>query len=223
MPGDIDLKPAMKFIAELKKNNNREWFEANKARSLETMDAFERLVAAVLAGVSTVLDLDAARPKDCIMRIYRDARFSNDKRPYKNALGARFMPGGKRSGLFGYVLHLEPGGESMVACGMYDPEPAQLGRWREAVATDARPFRKIIGSAAFRRHCGGLWGESLKTAPRGYAADHPEIELLRRRQVCAVESFTDAAVTALGFAPAAIASMKAMKPFIDYLNTVAAA
>jgi uncharacterized protein (TIGR02453 family) len=222
MSSEPGLKHAMKFIAALAKNNDRAWFEANKARYQEALAAFEALVGSVLAGVGAAIDLEGASPRDCVMRIHRDTRFSKDKRPYKNAFGARLMPGGKASGLFGYVIHLEPGGQSMVACGAYDPEPAQLARWRDTIAKDSRPLRKILGSAAFTRHCGGLWGASLKTAPKGYPADHPEIELLRRTQVCAVEMFRDAAVVAPGFDRAAMESIRAMKPFLDYVNAVAA-
>ena len=154
------------------------------------------------------------------MRIYRDVRFSKDKSPYKTGFGAGIAPGGRKSGRMGYHLHLAPG-ESMVATGMWDPTPEQLTRFRNAVVKDSASLAKILGSAAFKKHFDGLWGEQLKNPPRGYPADHPAVDLLRRKQVCVTEPFADTQVTSPRFPALALDSMKAMKPFVDYLDRVA--
>jgi uncharacterized protein (TIGR02453 family) len=154
------------------------------------------------------------------MRIYRDVRFSKDKSPYKTGLGAGIAPGGRKSGRLGYHLHLAPGGATMAASGLWDPTPEQLSRFRNAVVKDASDFRKVLEVASFKRHFQGLYGEVLKTAPKGYPADHPEIELLRRKQVCVTETFADEVVASRRFPDLAVQSMKAMKPFVDYLNRV---
>jgi len=167
-----------------------------------------------------VEDLGGLTPKDCIMRIYRDVRFSKDKSPYKTGFGAGIAPGGRKSGRMGYHLHLGPG-ETMVASGLWDPTPEQLTRFRNAIVKDASDFMKITGSAAFKRHFDGLYGDVLKTAPKGYPADHPAIDLLRRKQICVTEPFKDEVVASQRFPGLAIESMKAMKPFAAWLDRVA--
>jgi len=217
-----DLHTALRFLADLADNNTRPWFEANRGRYEEAMGQFESLVAALLTGVGKWEDLEGLTPKDCIMRIYRDVRFSRDKRPYKTGFGAGIAPGGRKSGRMGYHLHLGPGGATMVAGGLWDPTPLQLAGFRNAIVKDAAPFTKILAAASFRKHFGTLTGDSLKTAPRGYPADHPHVDLLRRTQVCVSETFADSQVTSPEFPRLALQSMKAMKPFLDYLTEVAA-
>jgi len=217
---DLDLSGALKFLGKLKKNNNKAWFDSNKDEYLESMSQFEMLVARLIDGLGSVVDLDGLTPKDCIMRIYRDVRFSKDKSPYKTGFGAGIAPGGRKSGRMGFHLHLGPG-ETMVASGLWEPTPEQLTRFRNTVAKDAGELQKILGSATFKRHFDGLYGEMLKTAPKGYPADHPAIELLRRKQVCVTEGFKDDVVTSARFPTLALESMKAMKPFADYLDRVA--
>jgi len=109
----------------------------------------------------------------------------------------------------------------MIAGGLWDPTPEQLSRFREAIVKDAGPFLKILGAGAFKKHFGEVAGECLKTVPRGYSADHPQLDLLKRKQVCVSETFPDSAVVSEKFPALAVDSMKSMKPFIDYLNRVA--
>ena len=211
----------MKFLAGLSKNNNKPWFEAHREQYEQSMALFETLVGRIITGMSVLEDLEGLAPKDCIMRIYRDVRFSPDKSPYKTGLGAGIAPGGRKSGRLGYHLHLGPKGATMVAGGMWDPAPDQLARFRDAIVKDASRFLAIVGAAPFRKHFVEVSGETLKTAPKGYAPDHPQLGILRLKQVCVSEKFPDEVVTSAGFSARAVESMKAMKPFIDYLNTVA--
>jgi uncharacterized protein (TIGR02453 family) len=222
MADDLDLAVALRFLSKLKKNNNKAWFDANKDQYEAAMAQFEVLVGRLIEGMSRVEDLEGLAPRDCIMRIYRDVRFSKDKSPYKTGLGAGIAPGGRKSGRLGYHLHLAPGGATMVATGLWDPTPEQLSSFRGAIMKDAGAFKKILGAASFKRHFNGLFGELLKTAPKGYPADHPEIELLRRKQVCVTEPFTDEVVGSPRFPALALESMKAMKPFVDYLDHLTA-
>ncbi|HUI71675.1 MAG TPA: DUF2461 domain-containing protein [Spirochaetia bacterium] len=217
----IDLGPVLKFLAGLAKNNNKPWFEAHREQYEESMATFQTLVGLFINGMSRLVDLDGLNPKDCIMRIYRDVRFSKDKSPYKTGLGAGIAPGGRKSGRMGFHVQVGPDGATMVASGLWDPTPQQLSHFRNAIVDDAGPFLTIIGASAFRKHFGKIIGESLKTTPRGYPPDHPQQDLLRRKQVCVSEKFPDSVVTSAKFPELAIASMEAMKPFIDYLNEVA--
>jgi uncharacterized protein (TIGR02453 family) len=157
------------------------------------------------------------------MRIHRDVRFSRDKSPYKDGFGAVIVRGGRRSGRFGYYLHLAPEGETRLAGGMHDPSPAQLARFREAVVRDPKDLQAILHSAPFRRHFVGLRGDSLKTVPRGYPTDHPRVDLLRLKQAYVMEQVPDAVVLSPTFPRLAVDCYKAMKPLLDWINGVAAA
>ena len=223
MVEDLDLGTVLKFLTGLKKNNNKQWFDANRAAYEEAMAQFELLVGRLISGLSRVEDLDGIAPRDCIMRIYRDVRFSKDKSPYKTGMGAGIVSGGRKSGRLGFHVHLAPGGTTMIAGGLWDPTPQQLSRYRETISTDARPFKKILNSASFKSHFGQLTGDALKTTPKGFAADHPELALLRQKQVCASQTFADVVVVGPKFPDLALESLKALKPFIDYLNEVAVA
>ncbi len=218
---ELHLETALGFLSRLAKNNNKPWFEAHRDEYETSMAQFETLVGTLIEGMSRLEDLQDLTPKDCIMRIYRDVRFSRDKSPYKTGFGAGITSGGRKSGRMGYHLHLGPHGATMVAGGLWDPEPEQLSRFRDAILKDPAPFTRILGAAAFRKHFGQVTGDSLKTVPKGYPADHPQVELLRRKQVCVSETFPDPLVSSAEFPRAALESMKAMKPFVDYLNDVA--
>jgi uncharacterized protein (TIGR02453 family) len=220
MADSPDLGLALRFLSKLKKNNNKPWFDANKEEYQEALAQFEQLVGRLIEGLGSLEDLDGLSPKDCIMRIYRDVRFSKDKSPYKTGFGAGIAPGGRKSGRMGYHLHVGPGA-TIVASGLWEPTPEQIARFRNAIVKDAGEFKKIMGSQVFKRHFDGLYGDVLKTAPKGYPADHPEIEILRRKQVCVTEPFSDAVVGSPRFPALALESMKALKPFADYLDRVA--
>ncbi len=220
MAGDPDLGAVLQFLARLKKNNNKQWFDQNKAQYEQAMEQFELLVGRLLSGLAKVADLQGVSPRDCIMRIYRDVRFSKDKSPYKTGLGAGIVPGGRKSGRPGFHLHLAPGGTTMAAGGLWEPSPEQLSRFRLAISHDATPFKKILASSRFKSHFGELTGDKLKAAPQGYPAAHPEIELLRYKQVCVMERFDDKTVTSPAFAGLVLESLKAMQPFIDYLDQI---
>ncbi len=220
MASSPDLGSVLQFLSRLKKNNNKPWFEQNKALYEQAMEQFESLVGMLIMDFGQVEDLQGVTPRDCIMRIYRDVRFSKDKSPYKTGLGAGIAPGGRRSRRLGYHVHLVPNGGTMVAGGLWEPTPAQLSSFRDAISRDAAKFKKILGGSEFKSHFGQLTGEKLKTAPKGFPADHPEIELLRHKQVCVMEGFEDKTVASPRFPALAAASLRAMKPFIDYLNLV---
>jgi uncharacterized protein (TIGR02453 family) len=108
----------------------------------------------------------------------------------------------------------------MVAGGLHAPDPAHLTKFRDAIDRDARPFKKVVNAKAFKGYFGAVQGEKLKTVPRGYDPDHPEIELLRLKEVVAVYRLTDDAVLSPNFSSHVMDGFIAMKPFLDYLNSV---
>ena len=220
MAEKIELRAALRFLSQLQENNNKPWFDKNREHYEQAAAQFEHLVAELIARIGVIEDLEGITPRDCIMRIFRDVRFSKDKSPYKTGFGAGIVAGGRKSGRSGYHIHLAPGHATMVAGGLWEPTPQQLSRFRHALDDDAAPFTAILARGAFKRHFGTLTGEKLKTVPQGYTADNPHIDLLRYKQVCVMEKFDDEVVVSARFPDVVLESVKAMKPFIDYLNQV---
>jgi uncharacterized protein (TIGR02453 family) len=217
---DIDLKPVLDFLRDLKGHNNKAWFEGNRAAYDTARTHFENFVDQLIGEYGRVEDLGGITAKDCIMRIYRDTRFSKDKSPYKINMGATIAPGGKKSTSLGYHLHMQPHNETLVAGGLYMPTPEQLARFRMAIDKDAAAFKAITEDKEFKKYFGILEGEKVKTVPQGYTRDHPEIELLRFKQVMVVHHLSDEMVLSPKFRTHVIKTFTAMKPFLDYLNAI---
>jgi uncharacterized protein (TIGR02453 family) len=211
------LAPTLDFLRDLRANNNKPWFDANKARYIEASAVFEQLVSDLLAQFGAVDDLGGVSAKDCIFRIYRDTRFAADKSPYKTGMGALLGRGGRKHDGRSYYLHIEPDGQSLLAGGFFAPTPAELERVREAIARDASELKAIIGSADFVRYFGSMQGETLRTAPQGYPKDHPDVALLRHKQFLAESAMSDKQVLAPDLIPHILRVFTAMKPFVSYL------
>ncbi len=220
MNDHVDLKPVLDFLKGIEKNNNKPWFEKNRRAYEESEAQFAALVDKLIAGLSHLEDLSGVMAKDCVMRIYRDIRFSKDKSPYKISRAASIRPGGKKSQRLAYYIHVEPHDRSVVAGGLHDPESSQIAKFREAIGRNARGFKAIINDKKFKGYFGAIEGEKLKTAPQGFARDHPEIELLRFKEVVAIHRLTDEMVLSPKFSEHVLQAFMAMKPFLDYLNSV---
>jgi len=220
MKNAVDLAPVLSFLKQLEKNNNREWFEAHKSYYANALGRFEDFVAALIIEISAFEDLAGVAPKDCMFRIYRDVRFSKDKSPYKTNMGASIGPGGRKSKGYPYYLHVAPGNHSMLAGGCHEASTEQLARWRSTVDKDASTLKKLIGKKDFVAAFGGLTGEKLAKAPRGYAADHPELELLRLKQIAVMRTVTDKELLSPSVVQSSAAIFKTMKPFLDYLGSI---
>lgn len=208
-----------KFLKDLKKNNDRDWFQANKNRHDEAKQDFVSAIEKIINGIGKfdpqVADLEA---KKCVFRIYRDTRFSKDKTPYKTNFGAHMVAHNEKPhDRAGYYIHLEPG-NSFLAGGAYMPPGPWMKAIREEIATNADGLRKILNSKSFKDNFGEMEGEKLKTSPRDYPKDHPEIELLKYKSFLAMHKLTDAQVLDDDFEKHALKVFKALKPFDDYLN-----
>ena len=217
---NVDLKPVLDFLSHLKQHNNKAWFDENRAAYEIARAHFESFVDQLISEYGRIEDLGGITAKDCIMRIYRDTRFSKDKSPYKTNMSATIAPGGKKSSSLGYHLHIQPHNETLIAGGLYMPTPEQLARFRMAIDQDATPFKAIINDKTFKSYFGVLEGEKVKTVPQGYARNHPEIELLRFKQVVVVHRVSDEEVLSPEFSAHVIKTFAAMKPFLNYLNTI---
>lgn len=214
----FDLQSVLQFAGDLKQNNNRSWFLDHRSDYEAARAHFEDYVAALIQELSKTEPLADLSPKDCIFRLNRDLRFTKDKTPYKPYMSAYIAPGGRKSRLLGYYVHIEPG-NAMLAGGLYEPNTQQLASWRESIVRDSRPFKDIIGSETFCKFFGEVGGERLKTIPRGYPKDHPEADLLRLKTVTVTRHVSDTEVASPAFFPETIETFRVMKPFLEYLDT----
>lgn len=202
------------FLRELDSNNNREWFTANKKRYQAAFDEFKRFGEGVRDGMSHHDNIEALN----VFRIYRDVRFSKDKSPYKTHMGA-YLSRATKWLRGGYYFHIEPGA-SFVGGGFWDPNPADLKRIREEIAADDQPLRQVMADPQFIRTFGTLEGERLKTAPQGFAKDHPAIDLLQLKQFLVSRKFTDKEVLSPSFQEQVVETFRHMRPFFDYMSEV---
>ncbi len=217
----IISKNTLTFLADLKADNNRDWFMENKPRYEEAKKEFEHFIDALILEIAK-FDPSIAhhRAKDCIFRIYRDVRFSKDKSPYKTHFGAYVTGAAKRSEIHskaGYYIHIEPGA-SMLGGGAYLPEGTWLKAIRQEIAFNGNEFRTILIHPDFKKYFGSMEGEQLKKAPKEYGADHPEIESLKYKSFLATNKCTDSKVTAGDFLWYASEVFRALHPFDQFLN-----
>jgi uncharacterized protein (TIGR02453 family) len=209
------------FLRELRVNNNRDWFIANKSRYEEhARDPMLRFIgdfAERLERITPHLRADPRPVGGSLYRIYRDTRFSRDKTPYKTMLAAHFRHGsGKDSVAPGFYLHLEPD-NCFSGSGLYQPESATLTKVRQALVDKADDWSATLGNKRFRTGA-TLWGEQLKKPPRGFPADHPHIEDLKRKHFIAVTKFEEKEVCAPGFLDRYTAACEAATPLVRFLT-----
>lgn len=209
----------LKFLKDISKNNDRVWFEKNKERYLEAKQSFEDFVGELLKEMTKFDEgLAGLDPKKLPFRIYRDVRFSKDKRPYKTNMGAGFSPNGKLVQEPGYYIHIEPG-KSFIAGGIYMPDKDLLAKVRQEIDYNAEKLNRILNNKAFKKLFKGFDDfDKLKTMPKGYPADHPHIELLKHKSFIVSHAFTDTQVNDKKFLKSAAAIAKTIKPLNDFIK-----
>jgi uncharacterized protein (TIGR02453 family) len=210
----------LKFLKDIKKHNDRTWFEKNKARYLEAKEGFEEIVGAVLKELIRFDGgLTGLNPKKLPFRIYLDVRFSKDKRPYKTNMGAGFSPNGKLVQEPGYYLHLEPGNKSFVAGGIYMPDAVNLNKIRQEIDYNFDSLSKIVNNKKFKNLFDSFdTFDKLKTAPKGYPKDHPNIEWLKLKSFIVTRRFTDKQVADKKFISTVATACKTIKPLNDFIR-----
>ncbi len=209
------------FIKNLGKNNNKPWFETNRAIYDNAREDFEKLVAGVIQEFGkTDEDIAPLIAKKCVFRQYRDVRFSKDKTPYKNNMGASFDKGGKKSGLAGYYLHVEPGNKSFVGGGIWMPEAEQLKKVRQEIDYNWNDFSKMIKTPAFKKNFGDLhFGEyQLSREPKGYDKENPAIEYLKLKSFVTGKTLKDEELLLKNLLPTITSTFKALMPLINFIN-----
>jgi uncharacterized protein (TIGR02453 family) len=214
---DADL---FAFQRALTRNNNRDWFHANKDRFERVLRVpARRLIADLatpLADVSPHFVANPAKVGGSLFRIQRDTRFSGDKHPYKTWLGIRLYHERRRDvHAPSFYLHLQPG-ECFVAGGLWRPEPPVLKRVREFIVDNPEAWARAARSSTFLRDF-VLGGESLTRPPRCYPPDHPLIDDLKRKDFIAWQNFDEAEAFKPGFDRFVIARVKRLAPLVDYM------
>jgi uncharacterized protein (TIGR02453 family) len=207
------------FLRAIKRNNDREWFKARR-------ETYEREVREPMIAVIERLAEDfrsfapdlVASPKASLYRIYRDTRFSEDKRPLKTHAAAVFPHRAlaKHEGA-GLYFEIAPDGV-WAGGGMYAPQTSQLVRVREHLAANHQRFRAIVESPSFKKRTGGLDGQKLTRVPRGYPADHPAAEFLKYKQFLAGQEWPAAFATSPRFYTSLLGAFKDIAPLILFLN-----
>ena len=207
------------FLRDLMRNNSREWFEENKDRYAAAHQNTIDFAANVLDRMEKIDTITPTSGKKSLYRIYRDVRFSNDKTPYKNHWSGGLSRATKEL-RGGYYFHIEPGNRSYAAGGFFSPNPADLLHIRKQIESDPDPLRKVLKSASFKATFGEIRGDEVKTAPKGFAKDHPDIDLLRHKSFILKASFTDKEVHLDAFPNQVVVTFKKMRPFFDYMSEI---
>lgn len=211
-----NLQATLDFLADLRFNNHKSWFDENRARYEASRKNVEALINDIISKFAPVEDLGDLTPKECLFRINRDVRFSKDKTPYKTQVGIVIGRGGRKSTERSYYLNIEPADSSFIAAGVYDPSPEQLKTIRQDIAKNPQELQDIITAPDFVRLFGKLEGDKLKTPPKGYTVDHPAIDLLKHKQFLASHTLTDADILKDDFAAYFVQVCAALKPLENY-------
>lgn len=214
------METALKFLKQLAKNNNKEWFDANRKTYEAAKTEFEGVLKAVVAKSETFdKELIGMDVRKSMFRINRDIRFSKDKSPYKLNMGATLNPGGKKEMGAGYYIHVQPG-KSFLAGGCYMPPPEVLAAIRQEIDYNTKEFKSILNAKDFKTYFTELSdeGDKLKTAPKGYAKDHPELSLLQHKHFIVVHYIKDEQLLDKNFPAYAAKVFKAMYPLNLFLR-----
>ena len=208
------LSSSVTFFKKLKKNNNRDWFAENKPKFKELELEIKVFGEELKDRLNEFGNVDRFK----LFRIYRDIRFSKDKTPFKTHFGLywnRLKP--RLRG--GYYLHISPN-NNFLACGFWDPNPKDLYRIRKEFLHDANEFRKILKSKEIYSNWGNLEGTELKTAPRNFDKNHPDIDLIRKKQFVFKIKYSDKEVLEKRFIDKIELSLKTIRPFLNYMTDV---
>lgn len=208
-------KSCFDFLKALKANNSKDWMDANRT----TYKQNEATLKAFYQDITDGLNQDDVIERTKVFRINRDIRFSKDKTPYNVHRSVSFSrEGAHRRG--GYYLRIEPGASAMAG-GFWSPEPADLLRIRKEFELDATAIREVLTAPNFKKAFGGFNPDfQVKTAPKGFSKDHPNIDLIKNKAFFVVHPFTDKEVLAADFGENVLHHFKLLRPFFDYMSEV---
>ena len=214
----MQAKKILKFLSDIKANNNREWFTAHKDEFTAVRTDFENGINSAIVRIAefdpTIKHLTA---KDATYRFYRDTRFSSDKSPYKTHLGAYINAKGKKANHGGYYFHLEPG-NCLLAGGSYCLPTPVLRAVREAIVDEPEEYRSIVENPEFKRLYPVIGEDWLKKLPQGFPKDFPYPDYLRCKDYSCFHKVADDWLAADDWLDKAEAAFRILKPFLDFVN-----
>lgn len=211
---EIITKDVFRFLTDLEKNNTREWFAEHKNDFRTQETTIKNFLDSLKGRLMTQDDIEKMKQ----FRIYRDVRFSKDKTPYKVHFAGSFSRAGlKLRG--GYYIRIKPGG-SFIGGGFWEPNKGDMLRMRKEFELDASGIRDIMNNKDFRAIWGEMQGDALKTAPMGFDKDHPNIDLIKRKQFIFLRNFSDEEVLANDFMDEIDRSFQKIRPYFDYMSEI---
>ena len=214
-------KSTIQFLIDLSLNNSKPWFDDHRkdydVAKADFMSFVQDLIDRHSKSDKTIKDIKA---KDCLFRINRDVRFSNNKSPYKTNFGTSICMDGRKSMTHaGYYFHLEPD-NSFTGGGLYDPQPEVLNNLRQRVSGDLSNFKKAVGSK-FSNVYGTITRNdeySLKRVPKGFEATDPAAEYLKLKSYIAMIKIKNDVIISDKLLPTTLKAWEALQPLIDYVN-----
>ena len=201
------------FLNDLKKNNNREWFADHKTDYENAKREADLIFDDVYSEISMIEPLQPLKK----YRIYRDIRFSQDKTPYKTHFSAytgRMQPTSRG----GFYIHFE-NGNCFIGAGFWAPEKDDLLRIRKSI-DHSNELREILNDKKLIQIFGNLVGEELKTSPKGFPKDHPQVDLLRKKQFLLIKKYKDSDILKSNFPSKVAEAYQVLLPFFDYMTEV---
>ena len=204
----------LSFFTELETNNNREWFEPQKRRFKALEAEMKQFSADLVEAMNEHDSIDRYK----LFRLYRDVRFSKDKTPFKTHFGISFHRE-KPALRGGYYLHIKPG-DNFIATGFWNPDKDDLKRIRKEMEIDAEEFRDIMAEPSFKKVWGRLEGEEVKTAPKGFSKEDPNIDLIKKKAYLFTKRYSDKEVLSKNFLQQVNTDFQAVRPFFDYMSSV---
>ena len=218
MKQNYSLVLPLDFLKKISKNNNREWFAKNKALYDTAYSEMIAFADALVMEMNKHDTIETPTGKKSLYRIYNDVRFAKDKSPYKNHLAGNLRRATKQL-RGGYYFHIEPN-NSFLAGGFWSPNAEDLLHIRQHLSADPKTLKKILNQTAFKNTFGGLLGEQVKTAPRGFDITDPAIEFIRYKQFIVKHSFTNEGVLSPDFHQLVSNTFKKMRPYLDYMSEI---
>lgn len=214
----VSLKQVANYLDDLKKNNNREWYNGHKNNYEDAYGTMIAFAEELLNEMRKHDNIETVSGKSSLFRIYRDVRFSKDKSPFKTSWSGAFRRA-TNALRGGYYFHIEPG-NTFIAGGFFGPNTDDLRHIRNHLAQDDSAFRAVLNNPIIKSYFGSLLGEQLKTAPKGYAKDHPSIDLLRFKQFILKHHFSDTEMKSLDFHKKVAKGFLHLRPFFDTMSEI---
>ena len=211
----------IKFLSQLKKNNNKVWFDAHRlqyeAARTDFSNYIEMVIEALQKSDSTIAGLTS---KECLFRMNRDIRFSNDKTPYKTNFGASIKRGGKKSPFAGYYFHCSPG-ESFIGGGLWMPEAIAVKNLRQEIDYNWNEFQSIIKEKKFKNIFDDVYKNaevSLVNIPKGYEKENPAAAYLKLKSFIAETKVTDEDLSKSSLHKKTLTAFEALQPLLNFIN-----